>query len=213
MMLCRENREITFGEKRQVFDYEKNLFLRRFTAKWLHASIAWIGVSLLERQRNYAKAVEVLKALLATEDVCLGKRGEWWLRLGYDLAHQKDLEAALDSVVSGIKDSHIRPQQRLALYSKLKILLKAKARKDSNASVADEEIEELIQDDDVEILAGDDDFESEQKMSTPKQNIKKRKRRSSSGAPTPKRRKSDVSPETSPTKGTVPGRNHIYALC
>eukprot|EP01122_Echinamoeba_exundans_P002998 TRINITY_DN1303_c0_g1_i2.p1 TRINITY_DN1303_c0_g1~~TRINITY_DN1303_c0_g1_i2.p1 ORF type:complete len:1138 (-),score=201.50 TRINITY_DN1303_c0_g1_i2:1460-4873(-) len=201
---------VNYGDGRsQVFDYEKNLFLRRYTAKWLYASVAWIGVSLLERQRNYGRAVEVLRALLATDDVCLGKRGEWWLRLGFDLAHMNELQAAIDAIVSGIKDCNIRPQQRLGLYSKLRILLRAKQRKESAKDVAEEydDMEPLAeaeqpsrQDAEIEIADDDDDFmitgqKPSSSTNTPKIS-KKRKRRSSVGAPAPKRRKSDVGSES-----------------
>jgi hypothetical protein len=194
---------VSYGDGRiQVFDYEKNLFLRRYTAKWLYASIAWIGVSLLERQRNYTRAVEVLRALLATDDVCLGKRGEWWLRLSFDLAHMNELQAAIDAVVSGIKDANIRPQQRLGLYAKLRILLRAKHRKESAKEIAEEydELEPLMEqskpDAEIEIIDDDEDFmipgeKASSSNGTPK-NTRKRKRRSSVGAPAPKRRKSDL---------------------
>lgn len=210
-------RVLQHGDKQQQFDYEKNFFLRRFTSRWIHASIAWVGVGLLEKERNYTRAVQVLRALLATSDVCLGKRGEWWLRLGFDLAHLNQLEEAIEAVADGTRDPHIRPQQRLGLHAKLKILLRARQRKQNAKDLAaeyDDVVPIVDEPTDTQLPVKEetdfvdcDTIDEKPALSrqgstdivvTPKPS-KKRKRRSSAGAPTPKRQKSDGS-ETSPTK-------------
>jgi len=67
-------------------------FLRRFTAAWLWSSMIWVGVSLLERLRKYEDAVNNLRLLLAETHVNTNKRGEWWIRLAFDLAHLKQYD-------------------------------------------------------------------------------------------------------------------------
>ena len=42
----------------------QQLFLRRYTSAWIHTSMATIAVSLLEKEKNYGEAVELLQQLL-----------------------------------------------------------------------------------------------------------------------------------------------------
>ena len=42
----------------------QQLFLRRYTSAWIHTSMATIAVSLLEKEKKYGEAVELLQQLL-----------------------------------------------------------------------------------------------------------------------------------------------------
>lgn len=105
-----------------------NLFLNRFTATWVYTSIIWVGVSMLERQRKYKEAILYLKLLLDQYDVNRGRRGEWWIRLVFDVAHLKDIDHAIELCCNAIEDENCRPQILLKIYDKLRILLKSKVR-------------------------------------------------------------------------------------
>ena len=105
-----------------------HLFLKRFTAMWVYTSIIWVGVSLLERQKKYKEAISYLKLLLDQFDVNRGRRGDWWIRLIFDVAHMKDTDHAIELCCGAIRDENCRPQHLLKLYDKLRILIKNKLR-------------------------------------------------------------------------------------
>lgn len=71
------------------------LFLARFCAGWVHASLGTVAVSLLERRRDWGAAAELLRLLLGG-NACPGRRGEWWERLAINLEHVGDTEQALE---------------------------------------------------------------------------------------------------------------------
>ncbi len=71
------------------------LFLARFHAAWVHAGMATVGVSLLEKQRRYEEAVDLLQRLLGG-NCCPSRRGLWWLRLSINLEHLGRVEIALE---------------------------------------------------------------------------------------------------------------------
>lgn len=71
------------------------LFLARFCAGWVHCSLGTIAVSLLEKQKRWPDAVELLRLLLGG-NACVGRRGEWWERLAINLEHQGLPEQALE---------------------------------------------------------------------------------------------------------------------
>ena len=70
------------------------MFFARFTAGWVHASLGTVAVSLLEKQRQYADAVELLQLLLGG-NACPARRGTWWARLSINLEHLKQVSAAM----------------------------------------------------------------------------------------------------------------------
>lgn len=74
------------------------LFFARFCAGWVHASLGTVAVSLLERQKRWQEAVELLRLLLGG-NACVGRRGDWWTRLAINLEHLGRTEDALE--VSG----------------------------------------------------------------------------------------------------------------
>lgn len=90
------------------------LFFARFCAGWVHASLGTIAVSLLERDKAWDAAVELLRLLLGG-NACLSRRGDWWTRLAVDLEHQGLAEAALESVEASLADTWVRGGDRLGL--------------------------------------------------------------------------------------------------
>ncbi|KAG2484067.1 hypothetical protein HYH03_017087 [Edaphochlamys debaryana] len=93
-------------------------FLARFSAGWVYASMATVGVSLLERQRRYAEALGLLRALLRGR-CCPGRRGEWWGRLSVDLQHLGREEEALVVAEAALSDPWVRHGDRLALQRRV----------------------------------------------------------------------------------------------
>jgi hypothetical protein len=71
------------------------LFFARFCAGWVHASLGTIAVSLLEKQKRWGDAVELLRLLLGG-NACVGRRGDWWTRLAINLEHLGRTEDALE---------------------------------------------------------------------------------------------------------------------
>lgn len=57
--------------------------------------MATMGVSLLERGREYSRAAVLLRGLLAS-GVCPGRRGYWWTRLSTDLEHVGRVKEAME---------------------------------------------------------------------------------------------------------------------
>lgn len=71
------------------------LFLARFCAGWVHASLGTVAVSVLEKQKRWSDAVDLLRLLLGG-NACVGRRGEWWERLAINLEHMGLTEQALE---------------------------------------------------------------------------------------------------------------------
>jgi hypothetical protein len=61
----------------------------------VHASLGTVAVSLLERQKRWEEAVELLRLLLGG-NACVGRRGDWWTRLAINLEHLGRTEDALE---------------------------------------------------------------------------------------------------------------------
>lgn len=80
------------------------LFLARFCAGWVHCSLGTVAVSLLEKQKRWSDAVELLRVLLGG-NACVGRRGEWWERLAINLEHQGMPEQALE-VSGSLRHAH-----------------------------------------------------------------------------------------------------------
>ncbi|GIL90767.1 hypothetical protein Vretifemale_18441, partial [Volvox reticuliferus] len=93
-------------------------FLARFCAAWIYASMATVGVSLLERQRRYGEAVALLRQLLQGR-CCPGRRGEWWMRMSLDLQHLGREEEALQVAEAALTDPWVRHGDRLALQRRV----------------------------------------------------------------------------------------------
>ncbi|KAK9819580.1 hypothetical protein WJX81_006116 [Elliptochloris bilobata] len=93
-------------------------FLRRFSAAWVHVSMATAGVALREKQRRYAEAADLLRLLLGGE-CCYNRRGEWWVRLSIDTEHLGRPEEALEVAEAALADEHICGGERLDLQRRI----------------------------------------------------------------------------------------------
>lgn len=71
------------------------LFFARFCAGWVFASLGTVAVSLLEKQKRWIEAVDLLRLLLGG-NACVGRRGDWWTRLAINLEHLHRTEDALE---------------------------------------------------------------------------------------------------------------------
>lgn len=54
-----------------------------------------VAASLLERQKKWDEAIDVLRLLLGG-NACVGRRGDWWTRLAINLEHLGRTEDALE---------------------------------------------------------------------------------------------------------------------
>lgn len=93
-------------------------FLARFSAAWVFAMVATLGVSVLEREHRYVEAVKMLKMLL-NQSTCPGRRGHWSVRLSIDLEHLGLKEESLVIAEAGLNDCRIRHGDRVALQRRV----------------------------------------------------------------------------------------------
>ena len=94
------------------------VFLSRFQAGWVHCLMGTAGVSLLEKTKRFDQAVERLQQLLGSP-YCLGRRGDWWLRLSINLEHLGKTESSLEIAETALADEWLSPGQRLALQRRV----------------------------------------------------------------------------------------------
>jgi len=87
------------------------LFFARFCAGWVFASLGTVAISLLEKQKRWGKAVDLLRLLLGG-NACVGRRGDWWTRLAINLEHLRRTEDALE-VSGGLSLCHKHKRCRL----------------------------------------------------------------------------------------------------
>jgi hypothetical protein len=99
-------------------DLGPTLFLRRFTAGWIHAAMVHVGVSLHERLRDYQTAIKYLELLLALPYVP-HKRGHWWNRLALNLEHVNKKAPAFTTCQKGLNDKTLSRACRLTLEQRL----------------------------------------------------------------------------------------------
>ena len=84
----------------------------------MYASLGTVAASLLERERRYAEAVELLQLLLGG-NACVARRGMWWLRLSINLEHLGQADAALETAEAALADPFVRHGDRLALQRRV----------------------------------------------------------------------------------------------
>eukprot|EP01027_Heterolobosea_sp_BB2_P019476 GEZU01027349.1.p1 GENE.GEZU01027349.1~~GEZU01027349.1.p1 ORF type:complete len:556 (-),score=130.14 GEZU01027349.1:166-1833(-) len=119
-----------------------SLFLLRFTAGWVNASIVNVGIMLLEMAKNYEQAVLHLWCLLDSP-FSPGRRGKWWNRLAINLEHLGKKREALEVCVSALNDPHVRTGERLSIEKRFQRLCKtlhvtsAKARLHDHSLLTD----------------------------------------------------------------------------
>lgn len=89
-----------------------------YSAGWVYASLGTVAVSLLERQRDYQAAVDLLQLLLGG-NACPARRGCWWLRLSINHEHLKDVDTALETAEAALADPFVRHGDKLALQRRV----------------------------------------------------------------------------------------------
>ena len=115
------------GDRRLIYSSKLPVHLRRFTALWLFTKMCSRGVELLQRNKNYDEAVQLLRQLLSQNMFCSHHRGRWWERLALNLdQHLKKPEEALNAVRDGLMDDLVRTGHRLALEQRAQKICKIK---------------------------------------------------------------------------------------
>lgn len=76
-----DGRELGSSEERE--GYQVPEFLLQLDAGWVLASAVWEGIALLEKSRDYERAIEFLAQLLATR--CVRVYGDLWLFYVHDM--------------------------------------------------------------------------------------------------------------------------------
>lgn len=118
----------------QSADYCKNLpeFLRSFSAQWVYTRLRSLEVEVLQRLKNYSKAVDILRELLNQKVYCQSRRGHWWERLALNVdQHLKDPVKSMNIIHESLKDSKVRVGHKLALAERANKILASKAVKKS----------------------------------------------------------------------------------
>ena len=88
------------------------------TESWVHVGIAHRGISLLEKARRYADAIELIQVLLGRPEQP-SRRGEWWNRFAIDLEHLGKSETSLEIAETGLADGWVRTGHRLSLQRRV----------------------------------------------------------------------------------------------
>lgn len=90
----------------------------QFTPAHVSALAVDLGVSVLEKRREYRRACEALRTLLERAPA-VSRRGRWWLRLSTNLSHVKDVSGALEAAESGVLDPFVTAGDQLALQKRV----------------------------------------------------------------------------------------------
>ncbi|TXG69321.1 hypothetical protein EZV62_004256 [Acer yangbiense] len=93
-------------------------FYSCFSASWVFSKVVLLGISLLERERRYKDAVNLLKWLLISF-IFDGRRGYWTLRLSIDLEHLSCPNESLSVAEEGLLDPWVRAGSRMALQRRV----------------------------------------------------------------------------------------------
>ncbi|CAD7696975.1 unnamed protein product [Ostreobium quekettii] len=94
------------------------LFLARFCSAWVHVGMATVGVSILEKRRQYRQAVEHLRSLLGG-NCCPSRRGYWWNRLAVNLEHIGRHDEALECCETALADEWLRHGDKLGIQRRI----------------------------------------------------------------------------------------------
>jgi Fanconi-associated nuclease 1 len=89
-----------------------------FCASWVHVTIARQGISLLEKHKRYADAIELIQVLLGRPEQP-SKRGDWWNRFAIDLEHMGKVETSLEIAETALADKWVRVGHRLSLQRRV----------------------------------------------------------------------------------------------
>ena len=99
-----------------------NMYLEQFTEDWVLSRVLRLGLTALQRLKDYKGAVKVLKLLLQYRPM-VHRRGDWWetLALIYNF-HLKDNEQAAEVARIALDDEYLSHGYRLAIQTRLEKL-------------------------------------------------------------------------------------------
>jgi len=119
----------------------RHVFLRRFTAEWVHAGVAWHSVQILEKRKQYEEAVARLRLLLHSQ-LSVHRRGKWYNRLTINLHRNLSRsEEALQYCIQGLREGAAVPRgDRIELGKRTRRIATAIARATSKKAVWSREI-------------------------------------------------------------------------
>ncbi|EFA78392.1 myotubularin related protein 15 [Heterostelium album PN500] len=89
-------------------------FALRFTPGWVYTRVLTSGIALLEKLKEYDKAIFHLMVLTEVP-FCPGKRGHWWQRMIINMKHLNRSDDALVICERALKDEKVTSGDRLAL--------------------------------------------------------------------------------------------------
>lgn len=138
--------KLKFKESLQSCDMSRSYFLRRYTAGWVYCRILSQLAGIVESFKQYYKAVDLYRMLLAQNTFCLGYRGKWWERLVLDTSkHLKDPQGAIKYCTSALSDPSLRTAALTSIKRRLKKLQKNPlSSADENSYSFEEEVPEII---------------------------------------------------------------------
>lgn len=106
----------------ELDDSQEVGIITRYRAQWQWGNILHMATKVLEKQKEYQRAVNMFMILLATQK-STSKRGYWYVRLAIDLEkHIKSLREAYDCCMQGIKDPYVREGDRGGLFARARKL-------------------------------------------------------------------------------------------
>jgi Fanconi-associated nuclease 1 len=110
------------NQENKVVDYPSAPlpFFLQFNSKWVYSVMATVGISFLEKRKQYRSAVDRLQQLLGGV-YCTERRGYWWIRLSIDLEHlgKRFVMDALEIAETALADTSIRLDERLTLQRRI----------------------------------------------------------------------------------------------
>jgi tetratricopeptide (TPR) repeat protein len=108
---------------KSAFERGNSLFLLRFSAGWVYASVLTVGVSFLEKMKDFHKAIEYLELLLDSP-YCPNRRGHWWNRLALNFEHIGRKDKAIEICLNALQDHTLSPASRYTIEKRLDRLWK-----------------------------------------------------------------------------------------
>lgn len=115
-----------FTNRYHVSDSLLPTYLRNQTAGHLYTRCLNHLVTVLEQQKSYQKAVEILRLIIEQEVYCQYYKGKWLERLAIDLEkHLKKPNEALEVIINGLKDTNIKAGFRYSIYQRGQRLVKS----------------------------------------------------------------------------------------
>ena len=110
------------SKENKVIDYPRTPlpFFLQYNSKWVYSVMATVGISFLEKRKQYRSAIDRLQQLLGGV-YCTERRGYWWIRLSVDLEHLGKGFAmdALEIAETALADTSIRLDERLTLQRRI----------------------------------------------------------------------------------------------